>query len=805
MPEQQLSSAYEEMLKNFEKRDDPVLQPLENAVKNAEDAISLLHRRDEYGRLPLLDDKQKARLMELHLALGREAEKLIASGLPETQKDAVRSLSALAAENYRHLRNYRPSGTLQTLPELLDKARTYVVDARQGSLISTVHANQNVRQPLTFLTDSGVELTGVFTPLKRATVWQNWTDKFDQIAAAAKSAGNDQLANLAGNFMRRLDTPEAAALLDLPENADHSARLGAFFIKAKLNHQGQRFNNTMRMIARISNIKLDGVPPVQDAQLGLQSVETILTGRPSAAVAQILNDDGTSIINNTIFARMHDGARLDNRNAAMSAVASLLGVSRLVAKSVPMKIINRNGNVLEGTFMMEAVGVDPQNVRPEDAGLGGASSMKETDGRGLRSIADLQVLDYICGNTDRHKNNVAYQFDKNGKFIGVQGFDNDCSFGTYVPKEGDKYTCYLTTIEHMGVISSSMYEQLRRITPDMLKFSLRGFDLSEEELDAACTRMKQVRDAAEKNLDYYQKREQKIREGKTDEVEQPLSPVAGDRLRVIPNEQFRNLDINSLSKVYDKSWYNKQGHSYSYADGNFFSRAVSAIKSLGSIFRKQDRQYRSLRTNFSLGSEDRGNPGSPRVEATKARNLGERMRQCTSFGRSSPEFQAMQTAVAAYAAFQEQLGQRIFDASESLRDKDLNAMDPRKDRDLIFSRVVTFSDLQQMQELTEAMRKAAQNYLTKKDPEHNKYGSYTQNRIDVAKDVMDFCRNISDKEIESSARNEREMLEKLRRSIGNEMEAEDKQKAAGAPETEGKRKRTTTKPKPKPKNGNPAL
>ena len=803
MPEQQLLSAYEAMLQNFENRDDSVLLPLKNAVKNVEDVMALLHRRDEYGRLPLLDAKRKTELMELHLALGREAEKLISSSLPESQKDAVRSLSAIAADNYRHLRSYRPSGTLQTLPELLDKARTYVVDARQGELVSKVNANQNVRQPLTFLTETGVEVTGVFTPMKRTTVWQNWTAKLEMAAMTAKGPNADKIKNLMGNFMRRLDTPEAAKLLDLPENADHSARIGAFFMKTKLNHKGQQHGNMMKMIAEISNINPEGIPPVQDTPLGLQHVEKILGGGRFSYMDRIFGENGTSIINNTIFARMHDGARLDNRNAAMSAVASLLGVSRLLAKSVPMKIINREGKEQEGTFMMEAVGVDPSNVRPEDSGLGGSGSMKETDGRGLRSIADLQVLDYICGNTDRHANNVTYQFDKNGKFVGVQGFDNDCSFGTYVPKEGDKYTCHLTTVENMGVISSSMYEQISKITPEMLKFSLRGFDLSEEELDAACTRMKQVRDAAEKNLDYYREREQKIREGKTDEVEKPRSPVVGNRLRVIPNDEFRNLDIKSLSKGYDKSWYNKQGKSYNYEDGNFFKKAVNAIKNLGSIFRKQDQQYRSLRTNFSLGSEDRGNPGSPRVEAAKARILEERMKQCTSFGRSSSEYQAMQTAVAAYTDFQEKLSERIFNASENLRDKDLNALDPQKDGDLIFSRVVTFADLQQVQELTQAMREAAQNYLTKKDPEHKQYSEYTKNRIEIAEDVLRFCRNISEKEIETSARNEREMLEKLRRGIGNEMEAEDREKTVVGSETGDKPRRTSNKKKSK--NGNPAL
>ena len=101
------------------------------------------------------------------------------------------------------------------------------------------------------------------------------------------------------------------------------------------------------------------------------------------------------------------------------------------------------------------------------------------------------------------------------------------------------------------------------------------------------------------------------------------------------------------------------------------------------------------------------------------------------------------------------------------------------------------------------MREAAQNYLTKKDPEHKQYSAYTKNRIEIAEDVLRFCRNISEKEIETSARNEREMLEKLRRGIGNELEAEDKRKAADAPKNEGKQRRTSNKKKPK--NDNPAL
>ncbi len=39
-----------------------------------------------------------------------------------------------------------------------------------------------------------------------------------------------------------------------------------------------------------------------------------------------------------------------------------------------------------------------------------------------RDIADIQVLDYICGNIDRHGGNLFYDVDpKTGKIMGVQG------------------------------------------------------------------------------------------------------------------------------------------------------------------------------------------------------------------------------------------------------------------------------------------------------------------------------------------------------------------------------------------------
>ena len=47
-----------------------------------------------------------------------------------------------------------------------------------------------------------------------------------------------------------------------------------------------------------------------------------------------------------------------------------------------------------------------------------------------RQAADLQALDCICGQIDRHMNNVMFQVDpRTGGIVGLKGIDNDMSFG----------------------------------------------------------------------------------------------------------------------------------------------------------------------------------------------------------------------------------------------------------------------------------------------------------------------------------------------------------------------------------------
>ena len=103
----------------------------------------------------------------------------------------------------------------------------------------------------------------------------------------------------------------------------------------------------------------------------------------------------------------------------------------------------------------------------------------------------MQVLDLLCLNVDRHAGNLMYQVDEQGFFKGVEGIDNDSSFGLR--------DLTVTEMDRMKVMSRSMFDKLQAMTPDMLKFALRGRGLSEAELNAAGKRLETLRGYVREN------------------------------------------------------------------------------------------------------------------------------------------------------------------------------------------------------------------------------------------------------------------------------------------------------------------
>ena len=110
----------------------------------------------------------------------------------------------------------------------------------------------------------------------------------------------------------------------------------------------------------------------------------------------------------------------------MTSIEKALGM-HVLADSHKVTIKKDDG-VFDGIFMENADGTDFIALKSDDKRL----KIKESEFNNrelLKSIADLQILDYICGNVDRHVGNMFIKFDNtNSKIIGVTGIDNDSSF-----------------------------------------------------------------------------------------------------------------------------------------------------------------------------------------------------------------------------------------------------------------------------------------------------------------------------------------------------------------------------------------
>ena len=165
---------------------------------------------------------------------------------------------------------------------------------------------------------------------------------------------------------------------------------------------------------------------------------------------------------------IEEGDIIAKRASAMTDVAMELGYPNLLANSYRLTL-SRNGEQIPGVFIEAADldTVDKSKWRIDDPIF--AMPENEFDNpKFLKSLADLQILDYLCGNIDRHKGNFFVRQDTSDPekphLIGVQGIDNDLSFGGVLGGQQQ-----LARQENLMVISSEMAEAILKLTDNKLK------------------------------------------------------------------------------------------------------------------------------------------------------------------------------------------------------------------------------------------------------------------------------------------------------------------------------------------------
>ena len=422
-------------------------------------------------------------------------------------------------------------------------------------------------------------------------------------------------------------------------------------------------------------------------------------------------------------AKIPFGGRFDTRNSAMSAVADLLGMPNVIARSKPMKIIDRNGNVIEGTFMEGAKGMDPNNLPPEAKDLK-AGCMENTNGQAFKDIANLQILDYLCGNHDRHNENMLYQFDKNGKLCGVQGIDNDSALGVLTNKElgkANRNYKWMTNLSNMKVIPEDTAKRVMALDESTLKYALRGYGLTESELDAACVRLKNLKTAIQKSRE------------KINEKKKPI-------LRIMSDSAFKNSTIKTLQ--------DGEEHDFEKGKGNHFNLAAEMIATLPNRCKKQEQEYRDLKNATAVGMDNRAERHVPGRERAKGSAIETMLNKRTWWGFSSDNYIRMQDAAKEYIRCYKAVETRLDEANKEENKRSANYRHEKE-------AVVSEADLERMKDASVRLRDAAVTYLTGKmsnfDPDDldaedfrppypNGASEYTKRRIDVAIDALKLAK-----------------------------------------------------------------
>ena len=726
--------------------DNAAYQDFLNAIKTAEERMALLHAQDRYGRVKKMTREDSDGLMGLLRQVGLKAEDVYRNEADPATRQLVKKITALAAGNHRALLTYDEK-TPKSLPALLGEVRTLTLDTRGASLKTKVGASVNSRQPLTFLDDKGREITGVFTPKKVVNVRGPLQEKLDRLADTVSDPAGKAMVK---DFMNRYISYAMGQNEHKTRNWTEEQKPAAlnYLLNAICNDDESGF-----VYKKMEREMKD----LYAAELNGRSITSKVPKKVIKAIGQAVWDVSTDINVNLFYAGMPDGARVDTRNAAVSAVADLLGIPNAVARSRPMKLIQADGTEVEGTFMAEAKGLDPGNLSEEAEGIdhkamsGKNPEDKLAVAKGMKSLADLQVLDYLCGNVDRHGNNMLYQFTQGKKFCGAQGIDNDCALGNLRPDTGD-HEKELCSLYEMRAISEPMARVVERLTPEELRFCLRGFSLSETELDAACYR-----------LDALQKRLMACKDYNDPDKSQILDEKGRVRfeehmLRVVKDEDWKKVRYDDLMVVH--KYGDIQGNWYK-EPRNAFAMAKSAVQDLGDDYKNQKKAYQSLRSEVAVGSGNRAIPTEQAKEAEKAKKLSILMAKRTTQGRSSPEYDAMQEAMDEYAFFQRNLKNRMAEAAQ-------NAEDP----DAPYESVVTTEDLEEMRRLAKDVQVKARAYLEHKGG--GLHSGYANKRIEAAKLAYKLGEDgakLKPEEVEASERNMKEALEEVNRRVGDKLEA----------------------------------
>lgn len=173
-----------------------------------------------------------------------------------------------------------------------------------------------------------------------------------------------------------------------------------------------------------------------------------------------------------------EGANMTARNFASERVAELMGQKGIIIRNRDAVIVDENGVQKKGFIMNQAEGAPAAHVGKLADEL---HYEIHFTAEAQKKLLNLQIIDIITGQIDRHMGNYFLQYDRDDEaktftVKGVTGIDNDFAFGRSV-EMNSRNTGTIFTLDkkyQYGMIDKEMYEAMMSVSPELLVTNLEG-------------------------------------------------------------------------------------------------------------------------------------------------------------------------------------------------------------------------------------------------------------------------------------------------------------------------------------------
>lgn len=452
----------------------------------------------------------------------KEGKNYTDTGFGQGRLHCVKAIRALVSEDLHALHEALAlEAKGRTLQKVIEEGRSISAEVTEGESINTVGDAMSSRIPVRLTMEDGTVEEGFFTESytvenyenTMANALQEAEEKYGKDSAEARIARS--IYNLPQAELFKIKDEYQEGVTDTLENPEMAA---GFF----------NFTGCITSLDK-ANEKLD--PSLKDELMKPENTDL------RRHYYEILNNAFKKYAHynlNHEMAEIPAGQRIDKRNTAMSSIANYFDMGGMIAgaRSFKLKI---NGVEKTGTFQQKAKGNDIGHLEEANElwSVGKRNDYSGVDSKELkRQLSDLQVLDYICGNKDRHSGNMLYKTER-GEITGITGIDNDMSFGKKLKADDDDNE-KLVDPENMRIMREDTARKILETKPETLDLILKDMNFTGEEMDACKKRLKKLQDQLTADIKW--------------KKDKGATKLKAGRILVVPDSEFDKFDIERLAK-----------------------------------------------------------------------------------------------------------------------------------------------------------------------------------------------------------------------------------------------------------------